>query len=134
MILRNDGVLIPNYRTSKSAGFDIMSTESVDIFPNCGRVLGTGLFIDSADEDEALYILSRSGLSSNGIIVANAPGLIDADYEHEIKVILWNIGLSIYRVHAGDRIAQGVLSDVKFVENLKRASVTRTGGLGSTGT
>jgi dUTP pyrophosphatase len=79
-------------------------------------------------------VCSRSGLAvRDGVIVLNAPGIVDADYEDTIKVILLNTGDSPVRLTAGTRIAQLV-----FAFAYRRAELVkeedRQGGLGSTGT
>ena len=63
------------------------------------------------------FVLPRSGLAlKHGISVVNAPGLIDAAYRGEIKVVLLNTDpLLAYTVSRGDRIAQLVLQRVEEV-------------------
>lgn len=53
-----------------------------------------------------ILICSRSGLATNSIFVANAPGVIDPSYTGEIRVLLYNGGFSSWRVAHGERIAQ----------------------------
>lgn len=84
-----------------------------------------------------LQVRSRSGLSLKGIIVANAPGTVDAGYRGELKTILTNISQVAYTLTPGDRIAQGVLSAVTHVDfqatDVLPESVRGTRGFGSTG-
>ena len=55
-------------------------------------------------------VCSRSGLAhKNGLIVANAPGIIDSGYRGEIMVNLLNTGKTDFVVTPGMRIAQLVL-------------------------
>lgn len=63
------------------------------------------------------FVLPRSGLAlKHGVTVVNAPGLIDAAYRGEIKVVLLNTDPTHdYEVHRGDRIAQLVLQRVEEV-------------------
>ena len=84
-------------------------------------------------------MVPRSGLAArHGVTCANAPGLIDAGYRGEIKVILVNLDPELdYEVHPGDRVAQLVIMPVanaRFVtfDELPEAS-RGTGGFGSTG-
>ncbi|XP_065673080.1 deoxyuridine 5'-triphosphate nucleotidohydrolase-like [Hydra vulgaris] len=59
--------------------------------------------------DENIYgqILSKSGLANtNGVIVLNAQGVIDADYRDKIKVILFNTSNEDYVIRRGDAVAQ----------------------------
>jgi dUTP pyrophosphatase len=85
-----------------------------------------------------LQIRSRSGLSlKHGIVVANAPGTIDAGYRGEIGVILQNLGEGPFLIEPGDMIAQCVLAPVIMAEFVQVDSLGSTargeGGFGSTG-
>ena len=84
------------------------------------------------------FVLPRSGLAvKHGISVVNAPGLIDAAYRGEIKVVLVNTDpTSDYEVTRGDRIAQLVIQRVETVEWVVSESldgVDRGGGFGHSG-
>ena len=63
------------------------------------------------------FVLPRSGMALNhGLTVVNAPGLIDAAYRGEIKVILLNTDPEHdVEIHRGDRIAQLVIQQVEEV-------------------
>ena len=55
-------------------------------------------------------VVPRSGLGhKNGIILGNSVDVIDADYQGEIKVSLWNKGGTSYCVDIGERVAQLLL-------------------------
>ena len=62
-------------------------------------------------------MLPRSGLAlRHGVGVVNSPGLIDAAYRGELKVVLLNTDPAAdYTVHRGDRIAQLVVQRVDEV-------------------
>lgn len=83
--------------------------------------------------------MPRSGLASrSGIALVNAPGLIDAGYRGELKVLLLNTDRKTRcQINAGDRIAQLVLTAVQtpvVVEVAELSDTTRgAGGFGSTG-
>jgi len=86
-------------------------------------------------------IVSRSGLAcKHGIVVTNAPGIIDSGYRDWIKVSLTNRGSGYHVFSHGARIAQGLYSFVydqsyaKVVddESLLGESVRASGGFGST--
>jgi dUTP pyrophosphatase len=84
-------------------------------------------------------VLPRSGLAmKHGVTLGNAPGLIDAQYRGELKVLLVNTDPSEdYDVHQGDRIAQLVIQKVEYVEWLEVDDLDETKrdtfGFGSTG-
>jgi dUTP pyrophosphatase len=85
-------------------------------------------------------VLPRSGLAlRHGISLVNAPGLIDAGYRGEVRVLLLNTDrLEAFDVGVGDRIAQllvvrheaGEVEEVASLEETARGA----GGFGSTGT
>jgi dUTP pyrophosphatase len=66
-----------------------------------------------------------------GLAVANAPGIIDADYTDTIKVLLHNRTQGDWVIEAGDRIAQLVFVTLVVGDDIPADE--RTGGLGSTG-
>jgi len=85
----------------------------------------------------AMLILPRSSLPLKyGLIVANSPGLIDADYTGEIGIIVYNIRDKIQHIEAGTRIAQAVFVEAFFPEMVWADAVDERpdrGGFGSTG-
>ena len=86
----------------------------------------------------ACFVLPRSGNAlKHGLTVANAPGLIDAAYRGEVKVVLLNTDPhEPFHVHRGDRIAQLVLLRVEEVQWQVEPSLDgndRGGGFGHTG-
>jgi dUTP pyrophosphatase len=84
------------------------------------------------------FVLPRSGLAlGQGVTVLNAPGLIDAGYRGEIKVLLINHGSGRAVLRRGERIAQLVIQPVGRVELIEVATLPPSdrgaGGFGSTG-
>ena len=63
-------------------------------------------------------MLPRSGLAArHGIALVNSPGLIDAGYRGEVRVLLLNTDpAEVFRIAPGDRIAQLVVLPVPEVE------------------
>jgi dUTP diphosphatase len=88
----------------------------------------------------AAFVVPRSGLAlRHGLSLVNTPGLIDAGYRGEIRVILINHDpVTPVTLARGDRIAQLVVQRVERVELVEvkelPASERGTGGFGSTGT
>src|SRR5207245_289909 len=102
-------------------------------------VIPTGIAL-AIPNGYAGFVLPRSGLAlRHGITCLNTPGLVDAGYRDELRVILVNTDpTEPYTVHRGDRIAQLVVQPVehsvfRVVEELPE-SVRGLGGFGSTGT
>lgn len=81
----------------------------------------------------------RSGLAiKQGLSIVNTPGLIDAHYEENSKVILINLDPSInIQINKGDRIAQLVIQEVPTVNLIEVEELDKTdrgnGGFGSSG-
>ncbi len=139
-ILRLDPELpVPAYARPGDAGADLMAREGVTLSPGGGRaVVPTGVAV-AIPEGYAGFVLPRSGMAwRHGVTCLNTPGLIDAGYRDEVKVLLVNTDPSMpYEVRRGDRIAQLVIQRVEqaaFVPaDALPASVRGTGGFGHTG-
>ena len=137
--LSPDAVL-PAFAHPGDAGADLVAVEEVTIAPGGGRaVVGTGIAM-AIPEGYAGFVLPRSGLAlRHGITCLNTPGLIDAGYRDEVRIILVNTDpTEPYTVHRGDRIAQLVIQPVErsifaAVDDLSE-SARGLGGFGSTGT
>mgnify|MGYP000912569515 CR=1 FL=1 len=138
-IVRLDPELaLPGYAHPGDAGLDLRARESGLVAPGGGRLLmPTGISI-AIPVGHAGFVLPRSGNAlKHSVTVANAPGLIDAAYRGEIKVVLLNTDPhEPFHVHRGDRIAQLVLQRVEEVQWLEVESLEgddRGGGFGHTG-
>ncbi|HFC6355780.1 dUTP diphosphatase [Neisseria lactamica] len=131
---------IPAYATAGSAGLDLRACldEEVVLQPGETFLVPTGLAIYLADPAYAAVLLPRSGLGhKHGIVLGNLVGLIDSDYQGELKVSLWNRGSEPFAVKPFERIAQMVVVPVvqarfKRVEEFVGSS-RGEGGFGSTG-
>ena len=138
-IVRLDPELaLPSYAHPGDAGLDLRARDDGVVAPAGGRLLmPTGICV-AIPVGYAGFVLPRSGNALNhGVTVANAPGLIDAAYRGEIKVVLLNTDpVQPFHVHRGDRIAQLVLQRVEEVSWLEVESLDgddRGGGFGHTG-
>ena len=79
-------------------------------------------------------IMSRSGLATkHGVFVLNAPGIIDAEYSGEIKVVLANMSDNNYLVERGDKIAQFMLLPLIDVSMLRGDNMVWSGMRGDNG-
>ena len=132
-------VALPVQAHDDDAGYDLCAREDAHLVAAGGRALvPTGLAI-AVPSGYAGFVLPRSGLAmKHGVTVANAPGLIDAQYRGELKVALVNSDPSEdYDVTKGDRIAQLVIQKVEYVEwtEVDQLDETKrdTFGFGSTG-
>jgi dUTP pyrophosphatase len=136
-LLDKDAV-VPTRATAGSAGFDLYALNDAFVEDGDVAVVSTGVSVDIPEGHYAL-VCSRSGLAAKyGVFVLNAPGIIDADYRQEIKVILAKFPNSMdngrFQINKGDRIAQLLFGqcDVNILSRVT-ADAERTGGFGSTG-
>lgn len=126
----------PRRATELAAGYDLRSAEAV-LIPAGGIVaVSTGLRL-CLPPDHVALLFARSGLASHGVTLANGVGVIDADYQGEVKALLHNISGKPYQVSADDRIAQIVLLRHEVAAWAKVAQFVQSergeGGFGSTG-
>ena len=131
---------LPRYETQEAAGLDLRAclTEKLVLQPGDTHLIPAGIAIYIGDPTLAAVILPRSGLGhKHGIVLGNLVGLIDADYQGELKVSCWNRSQQEYTIQPGDRIAQLVFVPIvrahfsvveEFQETLRGA-----GGFGHSG-
>lgn len=130
----------PVYGTAGAAGLDLRAcvVATLTLAPGETVLVPSGIAIHLADPGLAAMILPRSGLGhKHGIVLGNLVGLIDSDYQGEIKVSLWNRSDTPFEINPLDRIAQLVVFPVLQVSmNIVEAfaeSSRAEGGFGSTG-
>jgi dUTP pyrophosphatase len=129
---------VPCYAHAGDAGADLYARENLTIPARGGRaVVATGIAL-ALSPGYAGFVLPRSGLAlRHGVTCLNTPGLIDAGYRDELRVLLVNTDPGQdYEVHRGDRIAQLVIQAVeeaKFVEVPEGELPGSTRGLGGFG-
>ena len=121
---------LPSYAYQGDAGLDLRSAETLDLKPHERKLVATGLAI-AIPEGYAGFVQPRSGLAiREGLSLVNTPGLIDAHYRGELKIILINLDPSTtIHIERGDRIAQLVIQEVENLDETDRG----TGGFGSSG-
>lgn len=135
--LRDDARL-PGRAYAGDAGLDLAACDRVEIPPGGRAVVGTGLAV-AIPPGHAGFVIPRSGLAArSGIGKVNAPGLIDAGYRGEVKVILLNTdATSLFLVEPGMRIAQLVVVELPAIHVVEvdelPETVRGTAGLGSSG-
>ena len=129
--------VVPEYKKPGDAGFDLHALRRVEIPAGQAAIVPTGLAF-AIPEGFEMQVRMRSGAAlKTPLIVANAPGTIDAGYRGEVGIIVRNLGSAPYAVEKGERIAQGVVApvchaDFALVDELP-ASERGAGGYGSTG-
>jgi dUTP pyrophosphatase len=133
------------YGKNKVTGYNRMNKpverimqSSMTISPGDRMLVPTGLVMD-IPKGYSVRLHARSGTSlKQGLVLANAEGVIDSDYVEEVYILLHNISENSQTINFGDRIAQAELvkNEVYDIEeSASRPSVksSRVGGMGSTG-
>lgn len=119
----------------------VLSNQSIRLEPYARVLIPTGWAVELAPR-VSLRIYSRSGLAlKQGIVVVNGVGMVDADYRHEVFVMLSNISGCASIIRHNDRIAQGEIipqmqpTQFSFVtvSDDEWFTTQRLGGFGSTG-
>lgn len=130
---------LPQRQHAGDAGYDLYARESVKLEARGGRALvGTGIAL-AIPPGYAGFVQPRSGLAlRHGVTCLNTPGLIDAGYRDEIRVLLVNTDPEeAFEVRRGERIAQLVIQRAEDVEWSEVPSLDDSdrglGGWGSTG-
>ena len=129
---------LPAYAHPGDAGLDLHAREGAVVKAAGGRVVvPTGIAL-AIPPGYAGFVVPRSGNAvKHGISVVNTPGIIDAAYRGELKVILLNTDpADDYEVHRGDRIAQLIIQRVEEVQWVEVDSLDgddRGGGFGHSG-
>ena len=129
---------LPTRATSGDAGLDLYASEAARLEPGERASVGTGIAVE-IPEGNAGLVLPRSGWAAkHGISLVNAPGLIDAGYRGEVRVLLLNTDRGeAFEISEGDRIAQLLVVPFASFEPVEAealgASERGEGGFGSTG-
>jgi dUTP pyrophosphatase len=132
------GLPLPRYQQPGDAALDLQSAEDVVLRSGERAVIGTGIAVAIPPGYVGL-IAPRSGIAArSGLSTVNAPGVIDAGYRGEIKLIIVNLDPNdAIEIHRGDRVAQLLIVPVATVEVVERdelpSSDRGASGLGSTG-
>lgn len=156
----NPQIKMPAKQTAQSACFDLsfqgyghkqytgfsrsnkpitrIMNQQILLTPGDRIAVPTGLIMD-IPKGYSVRVHARSGLSlKQGLVLANAEGVIDSDYVEEVMVLLHNVSDNNITINNGDRIAQAELikdAEYEIIESAIRPGVktSRTGGMGSTG-
>ncbi len=133
-----DGARVPTRAHEGDAGLDLYACEAAHLGPGERWSVGTGVAVE-VPEGHAGLVLPRSGLArDHGIALVNSPGLIDAGYRGEVRVLLLNTDpANVFRIEPGERIAQLVIAPIALPEPVEVESLTESsrgdGGFGSSG-
>jgi dUTP pyrophosphatase len=136
--LLSDAARLPTRANDGDAGLDLHAAEPVNLEPGERASVGTGIALE-IPEGHAGLVLPRSGLAArHGIALVNAPGLIDAGYRGEVRVLLLNTDpRERFEISPGDRIAQLLVTPFERVTPVEAVELGTSergeGGFGSSG-
>ena len=138
----------PKWGSELAAGLDLHACLDAPLVlaPQAPAVLiSTGLALRIGNPDWCALVLPRSGLGHKaGLVLGNAVGVIDADYEGPCLISAWNrnsergTGAEGITIRPGDRIAQLVFTrivrpELSVVTAFSGEGMRQAGGFGSTG-
>ncbi|XP_054155998.1 deoxyuridine 5'-triphosphate nucleotidohydrolase-like [Oppia nitens] len=126
------GSLLPVRETYGSAGLDLFSVDDISILPDTRSLVSTGLRVQ-LPKNTFGHILPRSSLALKGIDIG--AGVIDNDFTGTIKVLMINNSKQQYEVTKGQKIAQLVVMDWKYLVpycGKITETIRNTDGFGST--
>ncbi len=134
--------LLPKYSTAGAAGMDLcacLDNEQATIAAGETLLVNSGIAINIRDPNLMGVLAPRSGLGIlHRLVLANQVGIIDSDYQGEIKLAMWNAGDKAYTISRGDRICQLLFVPVRqisleMVVEFGESTARGGGGLGHTG-
>lgn len=132
----------PQRQHHNDAGFDLSTKMPVIIYPGEVILVPTGYYPDEQDIPDGAVglVFARSSLSKRNLLLANGVGVIDAGYEGEVLVPLWNMSRDTSVVlEEHERIAQIVVVKLESMSALYAQLPVHVGkergegGFGSTG-
>lgn len=142
-IIPTDPRLSLRYATEHSAAVDLpaMIDEPLTLEPGQRKKIGAGFRMHiqlPPGQVVTAIIAPRSGLGSKGLVIGNTIGIIDADYQGEVGLVLFNSGDEPLTIAPGERIMQMLFVPVfqasfEIVEAFSSITARGEGGFGSTG-
>lgn len=139
--LIGNSIPLPEYATEGAAALDLRACleTAVTVKPGETVTVPSGIAISIHDAGLVAILAPRSGLGiKHGIVLANTIGVIDSDYQGEIKIGIRNQGPEPYTIQPGERVCQMLFMPVvqaalRVVDQFSEESSRGTGGFGHTG-
>jgi dUTP pyrophosphatase len=135
----------PHYGSELAAGLDLHACLDAPLAVEAQApavLIPSGIAFRIGDPEWCGLVLPRSGLGHRaGLVLGNAVGLIDADYEGQLMISAWNrnpAGSGVVEIRPGDRVAQLVFTRIArpeftVVSAFSERGARQDGGFGSTG-
>lgn len=130
-VIKFPGYIKPNRAHYNDSGADCFATKETIIAPGKCAKIPTGVGVELPDGYD-IIVHCKSGLSSRGLLLANAP--VDAGYKGEIHAIVYNSTNERVIIKRGEKIGQFVVRPVIYAEFVEELGDERLdGAFGSTG-
>lgn len=135
--LTNSNAKVPLRATEGSAGYDLFAS-SIEYFSDRFEI-DTGLQIHINNPNYYGQVAIRSSLARRGFYLLNSVGVIDSDYQGNIKLLVGSRNDISIPVAVGDRVAQLIfhriaIPDFVNVQDFEKKEGGRgVNGFGSTG-
>ena len=138
-IVVSDEMFMPVYQTVGAACADLVAnipSGLVSIPSRTQVMIDCGFSVEIPDGWQGVISL-RSSLAMHGLVIPNAPCILDSDFRGQVKVLVSNIGKNIVVINHGDRFAQMQPMPVTKFKFTRVSTLSATdrgeGGFGSTG-
>lgn len=134
-------VPLPSYQSNSAAGIDLYACVEQETLlkPKQCLLIPSGIALHIKDPNTCGILAPRSGLGHKlGIILGNSIGVIDADYQGEIKLSIWNRSEKDYIITPLERISQLMIVPIlrptfTIVDHFNNQEERGEGGFGSSG-
>lgn len=133
---------LPKRSTSKSAGYDFVNPERVEIPPyklgDNPFMIKTGVKVYMPDDEYLMLVNRSSNPKKKKLVIPNSVGIIDADYvdnpdnEGEMMFGFYNVSNETVVIEQGEKLGQGLFCKYGKTDD-DNAEGERVGGFGSTG-
>jgi dUTP pyrophosphatase len=131
--------------TNGSAAYDLryVGKEPLILQPGEMKVVHSGLAIHLDNPNLVGLITPRSGLGCKGVVLGNLVGVIDSDYQGELKLALWNRHEqeteTVLEIQPGERVAQYIVTQCfqvnpQWVTDFDNETERGENGFGHSGT
>lgn len=129
---------MPEYKTSGACAFDIYARKTTKVPAGKLALIPTNLIVKVPTGYVLFLSLRSSAPGKLGLLVPNAPGIIDQDYHgptDEIKIAVVNFTERDVTIERGTRFAQGTFVKIDQAEWQEQTIITTAnrGSFGSTG-
>jgi dUTP pyrophosphatase len=134
-----DDLRLPHRKTSRSAGYDVISPFSFFLKPGDSVLIPTGFKAYMLTDEVLVFHVRSSHGFKNFIRLANTTGIGDSDYydnpgnEGHYFVKLRNEGTDVFMIESGEAIAQCIFMEYLLADGDDYNGTERIGGIGSTG-